>query len=112
MKLIRWLLLLLIWMFPAWCFAAEENSADNLVVQAEIPRYGDFLGFGFGSLWMMSGGRLARVDTADNSVVDIEIEGTTLAAIQRGSLRPQNVEFSLRRLLAFRRLLPEYLLKG
>jgi hypothetical protein len=44
--------------------------------------------------------------------LDIEIEGTTLAAIQRGSLRPQNVESSLRRLLAFRRLLPEYLLKG
>ena len=63
-------------MVPAWCFAAEEISADNLVVQAEIPRYGDFLGFGFASLWMMSGGRLARVDTADNSVVDIEIEGT------------------------------------
>ena len=74
MKLIKWLLLPLIWMVPTWCFAAEEISADNLVVQAEIPRYGDFLGFGFASLWMMSGGRLARVDTANDSVVDIEIE--------------------------------------
>jgi streptogramin lyase len=76
MKLIKWLLLPLIWIIPAWCFAAEEISADKLVVQAEIPRSGDFMGFGFDSLWMMSGGRLVRVSTADNSVVDIEIEGT------------------------------------
>ena len=76
MKLINWLLLPLFWMVPAWCFAAEEISADKLVVQAEIPRSGDFMGFGFDSLWMMSGGRLARITAADNSVVDIETEGT------------------------------------
>jgi hypothetical protein len=44
--------------------------------------------------------------------LDIEIEGTTLAAIQRGHLQPNHVESNLRRLLAFRRLLPKYLLQS
>lgn len=43
--------------------------------------------------------------------LDIEIEGTTLAAVQRGQLQPNHVESNLRRLLAFRRLLPRYLLQ-
>lgn len=44
--------------------------------------------------------------------LDIEIEGRTLAAIQRGHLQPNHVESNLRRLLAFRRLLPKYLLQS
>lgn len=53
-----------------------ENSVDSLTIEAKIGRGGDFLGFGFDSLWMMSGLRLARVDAGDNSVTDIPIEGT------------------------------------
>lgn len=44
--------------------------------------------------------------------LDIEIEGQTLAAIQCGHLQPNHVESNLRRLLAFRRLLPKYLLQS
>ena len=55
--------------------SALESSVETLTVEEKIPREGDFLAFGFGSLWMMSDGdaRLVRVDPADNSVVDIEI---------------------------------------
>jgi virginiamycin B lyase len=81
MKQIRWFLLPLICMVPAWCLAADEIPADKLVVQAEIPRSGDFMGFGFDSLWMMSGRRLVRVNAADNSFIDIEVNS-------RGQHRP------------------------
>jgi len=57
-------------------FAQEELPADKLVVQAKILRKGkDSLGFGFDSLWMMSGKRLVRVNAADNSVIDIDLRG-------------------------------------
>jgi len=42
----QWLLLLLIWMAPTWVFAADELPIDKLIVQAKIPREGDFMGFG------------------------------------------------------------------
>jgi streptogramin lyase len=58
---------------PAWGIGAEELSADSLVIQAEIPKAGDFMGFGFDSLWMMSARRLVRVNAFDNSIVDIDI---------------------------------------
>ena len=54
---------------------AAENKPAEVVIQAEIPRNGDFLGFGFNSLWMMSDKGLARINPADNSVTDITIEG-------------------------------------
>jgi virginiamycin B lyase len=58
-------------------FAAEELPADKLVIQAKIQTKGkgSFLGFGFDSLWMMSGKHLTRVNAADNSVTDIEVPG-------------------------------------
>ncbi|ANY84145.1 hypothetical protein BB934_38520 (plasmid) [Microvirga ossetica] len=62
-------------------FAAEELPTTNLTIQAEVPRAGDFMGFGFDSLWMMArpadptlgGGPLVRVNVADNSVTDIQL---------------------------------------
>lgn len=54
---------------------AEELKSDQLVIQAEIAREGDFMAFGFDSLWMMSDQRLVRVNPSDNSVVDIEVPG-------------------------------------
>jgi streptogramin lyase len=58
--------------------SALESSVETLTVEEKIPREGDFLAFGFGSVWMMSDARLVRVDLvrvdpADNSVVDIEV---------------------------------------
>jgi len=53
--------------------SALESSIETLTIEAKIPRKGDFLGFGFGSLWMMSDAGLVRVDPADNSVTHIEI---------------------------------------
>ncbi len=52
-----------------------EFSAEDLAVEARIERQGDFIGFGFGSVWMMQEGTLVRVDPTDNSVVDIKIPG-------------------------------------
>ena len=57
--------------------AAEELSSDKLEVQAKIPRPGDFMAFGFGSLWMMSGAKMLRVNPTDNSVTEIMVAGAT-----------------------------------
>jgi virginiamycin B lyase len=76
MKRIRWFPLLLLWMVPGWGFAAEEVNADKLVIQAKLPLPGDFMGFGFDSLWIMSGGRLWRTSAANNNMKGIDLEGT------------------------------------
>jgi len=68
--------LIIAWLFaltPA--MAAEELSSDKLEVQAKIPRSGDFMAFGFGSLWMMSGSSMLRVDPKDNGVTEIKVPG-------------------------------------
>jgi virginiamycin B lyase len=52
---------------------APDSPIEALAIEAEIPRKGDFLGFGFGALWMMSGEKLVRVDPADNGVTDIAV---------------------------------------
>lgn len=57
--------------------AADELSIDQLVVQAKIPRRGDFMAFGFDSLWMMGNGKLLRVNSTDNSVIEIPVAGST-----------------------------------
>ena len=75
------LLSLLTLVSPGLSLAAEELPATSLTVQAEIPRGGDFMGFGFDSLWMMTrpadpalgGGPLVRVNAADNSITEIEL---------------------------------------
>ena len=57
--------------------ALADPEEKPLEISASIPRSGDFLAFGFGSVWMMSGSRLARIDPVDNSVVDTIIDGTS-----------------------------------
>src|SRR5689334_20588897 len=42
-------------------------AADELKVQAVIQREGGLMGFGFGSLWFMSGSKLVRIDPAINT---------------------------------------------
>jgi virginiamycin B lyase len=56
-------------------FSMKKALAEDTIVEAEIPRYGGYLAFGFDSLWMMSGKTLIRVKAADNSFVDIPVEG-------------------------------------
>ena len=55
--------------------AAEELPVDKLEIQAKIPHSGDFMGFGFDSLWMMSGAKMLRVNAKDNSEVLIKVPG-------------------------------------
>ena len=57
---------------PAFADSADRQLGE-LVVQATIPRAGFSLGFGFDAVWMMSDGRLVKIDPADNSVLEIEI---------------------------------------
>lgn len=52
---------------------SQSQSPTELAVQTAIARSGFDLGLGFDSLWMMSDGRLARVNLNDNTIADIEI---------------------------------------
>ena len=67
-------LLLLIGMVSSSSFAAEELPASQLVIPAKLPLPGDFMGFGFDSLWIMSGGQLWRVASTDNSMTGIKLQ--------------------------------------
>lgn len=61
----------------------DGRQTEELVVQTTIPRSGFSLGFAFDALWMMSDGKLVKVNAADNSVVDIALpsgEGSGLLA--------------------------------
>ena len=60
-----------------------ENSVDDLVVQAEIPKNGQFMGYGFDALWMMSGPHLIRVNSKDNSTIEIDL-GKEYFGLNRG----------------------------
>jgi virginiamycin B lyase len=71
--------------------AIHERSMNELTVEAEIGRPGDFMAWGFDALWMMSkptldkingewttrDPALVRVDGRTNAVTDLEIPGTT-----------------------------------
>ena len=70
-----------VWTMPA-IEAAEEFAPEEMVIQKVIPRNGFSLGYGFDAIWMMSEGRLIRVNAADNSAVEIELP----AADDSGSL--------------------------
>ena len=54
-----------------------EESARELRVEATVPQYGYSMGVGFGSLWMMSGGKVVRINVGDNSTTDLPIEGVS-----------------------------------
>jgi streptogramin lyase len=60
---------------PAW--AAEDLSAEKLVVQARIHRLVHAMEFGFGKLWMVSvcggGATLVRIESTNNEITDIRI---------------------------------------
>ena len=59
-----------------WTLSAETRAdTTEITIEATIDRGGDFVGFGFGSLWMMSGRNLIQIEASDNSVTDTPIEG-------------------------------------
>ena len=49
----------------------EDLSARPGVMSASLP--GDFIGFGFESLWIMSGGKLWRTRAVDNKMIGITV---------------------------------------
>jgi streptogramin lyase len=55
--------------------AAAEEPARRLRIETEIPKRGDYMGVGFGSLWMMGEQKLMRISLADNAVTEIQIKG-------------------------------------
>jgi streptogramin lyase len=54
-------------------FAAAEEPARQLRIEAEFPLRGDFMCAGFGSLWMMSDRKLLRIALADNAVTEMPV---------------------------------------
>jgi virginiamycin B lyase len=60
---------------PASSSPATEVPEKPLVIEATIPRPGDFMRSGFGSVWMMSGTKLVRINPADNSFTDTKLKG-------------------------------------
>ncbi len=82
--------LLTVFFASSWQHLAAETTSQplpaELNIQATIPRSGYGLDVGFGSVWMMSEGRLARINLVDNSVIDIDIPmegGASLADIDK-----------------------------
>ena len=67
-------LALTVMLMPMPAEAAARSDLKDIIVQAKIPKGGDFMGFGFGSLWMMSTGSLIRVNPVDNSFIEIGIK--------------------------------------
>lgn len=59
----------------AFTSLATEVPKKPLVIEAKIPRPGDFMRSGFGSVWMMAGARLVRVNPADSSFTDTKLTG-------------------------------------
>jgi virginiamycin B lyase len=53
------------------------KPVDTLEVEAEVPRRGDFIAWGFGALWMMTGPTLVRVDAGTGIVKDFKIPPAT-----------------------------------
>jgi streptogramin lyase len=55
--------------------AAAEEPARQLRIETEIPKRGDNMCVGFGSLWMVSDQKLLRIALTDNAITEIPIEG-------------------------------------
>jgi virginiamycin B lyase len=57
--------------------ATAAEPARQLRIETEIPKRGDDMCVGFGSLWMMSDQKLLRIALADNAITEIPVEGAT-----------------------------------
>jgi len=54
-------------------FGTSLVHADEVRIEATIPRFGNGMGVGFESVWIMSGTSLGRIRISDNSVADIPL---------------------------------------
>ena len=64
----------------------SEETAQEARIEATIPRYGNIMAVGFGSVWIRTGDKLNRIDWADNSITDIPIAGFVASAGWFGSI--------------------------
>ncbi len=71
----KFLAALLFSFFVAPAARATDIPDKPLVIEAKIPRAGDFMRSGFGSVWMMAGAKLVRINPADNSFTDSKLQG-------------------------------------
>jgi streptogramin lyase len=53
----------------------KAETTGEITIVATIPKGGDFMDFGFDSLWMMSGRKLVRINPADNTFIATPIKG-------------------------------------
>lgn len=66
---------------PLWATVVKaQQSPAELTIKETIPRAGFSMAFGFDSLWMMSDGRLLRVNASNGALTDIEIPISELTA--------------------------------
>ena len=62
------------------CWAEEFKPAEILNVEAEFQRLAtdnNSIEFGFGALWAPQGDKLLRIDAANNSLAELDLEGGT-----------------------------------
>jgi virginiamycin B lyase len=57
-----------------------EEAAQEARIEATLPRQGNFMAVGLGSLWMKSSDKLTRISLANDSITDIPIVGYALAS--------------------------------
>jgi virginiamycin B lyase len=55
--------------------SAMDGPDKPLVIEAKIPRFGDFIRCAFDSVWMMSGAKLVRVNPVDTTFTDTLLKG-------------------------------------
>jgi virginiamycin B lyase len=55
--------------------SALDVPDKPLVIEARIPGFGDFIRCAFGSVWMMSGAKLVRVNPANNDFTNTKLAG-------------------------------------
>lgn len=66
---------------PSFALATEQLPGDSLIIEATIPKSGNWLEYGFDSVWTTAGTSLVRIDPGDNSFIEIDIGAT-------GNFRP------------------------
>lgn len=56
---------------------ADAIKAEDLQIEAEIPKNGTNMAFGHDALWVASGFSVLRIDPNDNSVQEVALEGAS-----------------------------------
>lgn len=76
------LVALLLTTCAAFSFAsAQENTPAYLAIQTSIPKEAAYMAYGFSALWTMSDGQMIRINSADNSIIEIEVPTSESAGL-------------------------------